>query len=181
MKRVCSKAETARDHHERALAEESTEELFEEGRKLHTDLAPDALASYVQVRLRAARRYVQRQRNVWRALATTTHLTTLTLSAAATVVLGFARLTGLGSLGFIFSALVTTIAAIEPFYNWRSRWVISEEALAEWYRIEEDLTIYVASNPTKSLDTILIMAFDKRFVGVWETFNRKWLRSRRGI
>ena len=180
MRKDRSASNRGRDGEERSLAEESSDELFEDGRLLQVDLPPDALAAYVQVRLRGARRYVQAQRNVWRVLATTTHLATLALSAAATIVLGFAQLTGLGALGFIFSALVTTISAIEPFYNWRSRWVISEEALAEWYRIEEDLTIYVASNPAESLNTGQIMAFDQRFVGVWENFNRKWLQSRKG-
>ena len=31
-------------------------------------------------------------------------------------------------LGFSLVALVTVINAVEPFFNWRSRWVLMEEA-----------------------------------------------------
>jgi len=162
------------------LIVETTSELFEEGRTLKSDLDSVALAAYVQVRLRAARQYVQKSRSLWRVLATTNHLVTLALSAGATVLLGFAQLSGLASWGFVLSALVTTFAAIEPYYNWRSRWVGAEEALADWYRIEEDLTIYVASTDPQKVGRQEIMEFDKRFVLVWEKFNNHWLDGRKG-
>lgn len=103
----------------------------------------------------------------------------LALSAAGTVILGLAELSGPAQLGFIFSALVTTLGAIEPFFNWRSRWVSAEEALAKWHRIEEDLTIYIAQTPFRRLDTDKILGFHDEYCRTWEQFSDQWLDQRR--
>jgi hypothetical protein len=158
---------------------ESAEELFAEGRVIDSGMTPVELAQYVQKRLEGAREYTRQQRRTWRGLATATHLSTLAISATATIVLGFAVLDVWGSIGFALSAIVTTATAIEPFYNWRSRWVLAEEALAEWYRIEERLTMFVAATPESELTKAHILEFDAQFDKTWSTFNKQWLRSRR--
>jgi hypothetical protein len=159
--------------------DETAEELFAEGRAIRSGMTPVELSEYIQKRLEGAREYTRQQRRTWRGLATATHLGTLLLSAAATIILGFAILDVWGSIGFALSALVTTATAIEPFYNWRSRWVLAEEALAEWYRIEEKLTIFVASTPADELTREKVLEFDTQFDKTWATFNKQWLRNRR--
>lgn len=112
-------------------------------------------------------------------MASGIHLLALALSATATVILGLAELTGPAQWGFIFSALVTTLGAIEPFFNWRSRWVLAEEALAKWHRIDDDLSMYVAVTDKSDLDPKRIMAFHEDYCRVWEQFSNQWLDQRK--
>lgn len=137
------------------------------------------LAARVRTNLYSAKTYARWRRQSWRIMASGTHLLGLALSATATVILGLAELTGPAQWGFIFSALVTTLSAIEPFFNWRSRWVLAEEALAEWHRIDNELTMYVADTEERNLDRTKIMAFHDEYSQVWEHFSNQWLEQRR--
>ncbi|MHC6219481.1 SLATT domain-containing protein [Arthrobacter sp. MMS24-S77] len=137
------------------------------------------LADRVRTNLYSAKTYARWRRKSWRIMASGTHILGLALSATATVILGLAELTGPAQWGFIFSALVTTLGAIEPFFNWRSRWVLAEEALANWHRIDEDLTMYVAETDENDLDRGRIMGFHDEYCRVWEQFNNQWLEQRR--
>lgn len=137
------------------------------------------MAELVRGRLVADRSYARQQRRTWRALASVTKLLTLLLSAAATVILGIAQLDGLAQVGFVMSALVTTASAIEPYFNWRSRWVLAEEALHTWYQLEEDLTNLVARRDAQSLDREEVLAIDAKRQEAWDRFGEQWLRERR--
>ncbi|WP_459335508.1 SLATT domain-containing protein [Arthrobacter sp. TMS2-4] len=137
------------------------------------------MAKYIRASLYSAKDYARWRRKSWRTLASGTHLFGLALSATATVILGLSDLDGPAQWGFIFSALVTTIGAIEPFFNWRSRWVLAEEALARWHRIEEDLSLYVANREIEKLDQSEVMSFYHKYTQVWEQFSDQWLEQRR--
>lgn len=147
--------------------------------ELVAGLSPFELAAQVRRHIYDAESYARWRRKSWRAMASGTHVAGLVLSAAATVILGLAELEGPAQFGFIFSALVTTLGAIEPFFNWRSRWVLAEEALAKWHRIEEDLAIYVADTEQNNLDRAKIMTFYKSYCLVWDEFSNQWLEQRR--
>jgi hypothetical protein len=43
-------------------------------------------------------------------------------------------------LGFALIALATAENTFEPFFAWRSRWVLMEEAQYEFYRLRDDAT-----------------------------------------
>jgi hypothetical protein len=146
---------------------------------LAAGLSPFDLATRIRTNLYSAKSYARWRRKSWRIMASGTHMLGLALSAAATVILGVAELTGPAQWGFIFSALVTTLGAIEPFFNWRSRWVLAEEALANWHRIDDDLTMYVADTNENDLDRARIMGFHDEYCLVWEQFNNQWLDQRR--
>ena len=137
------------------------------------------LARMIRERLYEDKEYARVRRRQWRGLASVTRLGSLALSAAGTIVLGVAELGRLATIGFICSALVTTLGAIEPFFNWRSRWILAEEALAQWHQIEEGLALYVAQNPAKDLDRDIILNFDRERRAVWSHFSTQWLRERR--
>lgn len=137
------------------------------------------LAELVRSRLSNDRDYAQRRRRTWQSKASTTHLLTLGLSAAATVILGIADLDPLATVGFVLSALVTTVGAVEPFFNWRSRWVLAEEALAAWYRLDDELNNYVSSTNEQDIDKATIIDIDKRRQAIWDRFSQQWLQERR--
>ncbi|MGG7509971.1 SLATT domain-containing protein [Plantibacter sp. YIM 135249] len=132
----------------------------------------------VRQRFYEDRDYSRWRRKSWSRSATIVRFLILILSATATVLLGLATLDGFAALGFICSALVTTASAIEPYFNWRSRWVMAEEALAEWHKLEEDLAIYVASTPATNLDFNTILNYDKQRRAVWNTFSGQWIEQR---
>ena len=85
--------------------------------RLASDLTTLELSKLLRKRLQQAEVYGRRRRSQWRLLASLTKLGALGLSAAATIMLGFADLNGLAAAGFVCSALVTTIGAIEPYFN----------------------------------------------------------------
>jgi hypothetical protein len=48
------------------------------------------------------------------------------LSGASTIILGVQNLDFRAGLGFALVALTTVVAAVEPFFNWRSRRLLME-------------------------------------------------------
>ena len=93
--------------------------------------------------------------------------------------LGFAELNGLAAAGFVCTALVTTIGAVEPYFNWRSRWIMAEEAMHEWYALEQKLIWYVGTTPQQNLDASQIMKIDLKRRSVWDQFGQQWIEQRR--
>ncbi|KRF23787.1 SLATT domain-containing protein [Phycicoccus sp. Soil803] len=137
------------------------------------------LASLVRGRLYGDKDYARSRRTEWRAKATTAWAASTLASAVATVILGLAELGTWASIGFVLSALVTTLNAVEPFFNWRSRWVGAEEALHNWHRIEESLALYVARTPADQVSTEHILEFDDARQRIWDDFSGEWLAARR--
>ncbi|HEX3898361.1 MAG TPA: hypothetical protein VHW74_04265 [Mycobacteriales bacterium] len=134
-------------------------------------LKPFDLADMVRLRLIEDKDYARNRRWVWRNLASGSMVLSLLLSATTTIVLGLANLGPLGTLGFICSALVTVMIAIEPLFDWRARQASAVEALAAWDHLEENLAIYVASTPASQLDQQVILDFDRDRRTVWSRFS----------
>jgi hypothetical protein len=138
------------------------------------------LAGFVRQRLYDDRDYARLRRTEWRRRATLAWACSTLASATATVILGLASLGTWASVGFVLSALVTTINAVEPFFNWRSRWVGAEKALASWHRIEESLALYVANTPETDIEPARVLEYDRSRQKVWSDFSGDWLSARRG-
>ncbi|HVV75109.1 MAG TPA: hypothetical protein VHC43_03660 [Mycobacteriales bacterium] len=136
-------------------------------------LKPFDLADMVRQRLLEDKDYARNRRWVWRNLASASMVLTLVLSATTTVVLGLSDLGPLGTLGFVCSATVTVMIAIEPLFDWRARRASADAALAAWDNLEENLAIYVASTAAKDLDQDVILGFDKDRRAVWATFSEQ--------
>ncbi|WP_263426471.1 SLATT domain-containing protein [Nocardioides mangrovi] len=129
--------------------------------------------------MQEAENYGRRRRSRWRLFASVTKFGALALSAAATILLGFAELDHLAAAGFVCTALVTTIGAIEPYFNWRSRWIMAEEAMHDWYALEQKLIWYVGMSAEQDLDPSKIAKIDQERRAVWDRFGQQWLEQRR--
>jgi hypothetical protein len=103
----------------------------------------------------------------------------LGLSAASTVILGLQDLDFWASLGFSLVALSTVVAAVEPFFNWRSRWVLMEEAQYELRRIRDELDYLLATHGDGELRSEDIEPFFQRCQQVWRQTSTRWLDQRR--
>jgi len=143
------------------------------------NLPPLVLANAVTRQFYKDRNYIRLRRRRWAIGAVIIRLMALALSSAATIFLGLADLSGLAAWGFTLSALVTTVSALETFFNFRSRWVSADEALARWHRSEEELQTYVNTTPVGRLLSSEIVKFDEERRDEWSRFSQDWLSDRR--
>jgi hypothetical protein len=140
-------------------------------------------AEFLKARIALALAYLERSRDRNRRRATTIKLSTVGLSAVATVLLGL-QLSGmddfLRNFAFILVTLVTLLNALEPFFNFRSMWVEEEASIAQFFRLRDELgyEIATASGGTPS-DEVLDRLFHQ-FLQIWEHHNNAWLGFRKG-
>ncbi|MEU1252624.1 SLATT domain-containing protein [Streptomyces chartreusis] len=104
---------------------------------------------------------------------------TLALSAASTVILGLQNLNAWAGLALACMALVTLLGAVEPFFNWRSRWVLMEEAQYRFQRLADDLEYLLASTTVDDLTFDQLDEIFRRYQAIWDDMSRTWLESRR--
>jgi hypothetical protein len=147
---------------------------------------PAGLSAYeVALQLRdwtiSANSYSRSKKNRFRLSSSLTKILSLAMSGAATVILGLQNLTFWAGLGFSLVALTTVVNAVEPFFNWRSRWVLAEEAQHGFYRLQEDLEHLVATRPREELRIDDLDEFYERYKKTWNDFSEKWLENRRRV
>lgn len=147
---------------------------------LQPGLSNMALAELVRSRFYEDRHWARIRRDVWSARSTLLRVLLFALSVLAIVFLGIAKLDGFAIVGFICTAASTAVAALEGFFNWRSRWIASDAALAEWHALEEALTLYVATNDEDSMEVGRILEFDELRRAAWSELSQTWLTQRRG-
>lgn len=146
---------------------------------------PAGLTHEVAVRLRdwtvRANDYSRSRKNKFRLFSSATKILSLLMSGAATIILGLQDLTFWAGLGFSLVALTTVVNAVEPFFNWRSRWVLAEEAQQGFYRLQEDLEYRIATRQPDELQVEDLDEFYRRYKKIWNEFSEKWLEDRRRV
>ncbi|MDL5485945.1 SLATT domain-containing protein [Microbacterium wangruii] len=154
-------------------------QISPESRPLTPGMAPLEAAEGLLRSLAEARSYAQARRRTWSRWSTGIRLLMFTVSALATITLGLATTDAWGKVGFVLSALVTSLTALEPFFNWRSRWVDADEALAGWYDVEEDLRRLVETSPEAALTHSEVERLYKRYRKIWNDWSASWVSARR--
>lgn len=101
------------------------------------------------------------------------------LSAASTVILGLQNLDPWAGLALACVALVTLLGAVEPFFNWRSRSVLMEEAQYRFRRLADDLEYLLATTPADELTFDRLDEVFGRYQTIWDDLGRTWLEHRR--
>jgi hypothetical protein len=114
--------------------------------------------------------------------ATSIKVVILCLSGGATVLLGLdigtqAQLP-LKNLAFAFTAIVTVLNALEPFFNYRALWVEHERANAALYQLKDRLTFYVTGKDDTDLRISDLKEFYAQYEQIWETLNQAWIAQR---
>jgi hypothetical protein len=120
---------------------------------------------------------LRKRRFRWRSAAV--RVASLILSGASTIILGLQNLDFWTGLGFSLVAVATVVNALEPFFAWRSRWVLMEETQYRFYRLHDDLAYYLASTPTEDLQQSRIDAMYGQYQQIWDLLGERWLESRR--
>jgi hypothetical protein len=146
---------------------------------LPVGLTPIQLAEQLNDRIAAAIAYTRRKRTGFRSASSILKLGTIALSAASTIILGVQDLDFWTGVGFALVALATVGAAIEPFFNWRSRWVLMEEQLYRFHRLQDDLAMTVAATGEDRLAQATIEGFYREYRAIWDSTSERWLENRR--
>ena len=109
--------------------------------------------------------------------ASALRLASLLLSTSATVILGLQNLNFWAGIGF--SLVATAITAIEPYFAWRSRWVVLEEMQYRFYRLEDRVRQHVAFQSVQQITQEWVDKIFTDYTAVWEGASMPWLESRR--
>ncbi|GAA4543561.1 SLATT domain-containing protein [Amycolatopsis samaneae] len=146
---------------------------------LRSGLTPLELAQHVLERIERDNAHVhgRKRRFRWRAVAIRVLL--LALSGMSTIILGLQNLDGWTGFAFALVAVTTVVSALEPFFAWRSLWVLMEEGQFHFYRLRDELAFYIASTPPTELDSAVISAKFDEYQAVWAQLGQRWLEFRR--
>lgn len=126
-----------------------------------------------------ANAYHRRRKAYYRRWASGTWGLSLALSAASIIILGVQDLSLWASIGFSLVPVAALLNGVEPYFNWRSRWVMSEESQERFYRLEEDIRQLMAVTPKGQIPMSKIDALYNRYTIAWEDFSRQWISNRR--
>jgi hypothetical protein len=141
-------------------------------------LSPLELAQDLVSRIERGNQYARLRKRSFRRNSTAVWVSSFTLSATSTIILGLQEQTFWTGLGFVLVALVTVVNGIEPFFAWRSRWVLMEAAQYRFYRLRDDVSYYLAATPSEQLDQTTIQEFFQQYQSVWDELGSRWLEYR---
>jgi Protein of unknown function (DUF4231) len=105
-------------------------------------------------------------------------LASLVLAALATVVLGIEAIPGRSWVALPLVATVTVLGALEPFFNWRSRWVLMEEAQYRLNRLRDEIDYYLTVTPPEAVEREILDRFFADQQLIWNDVSRRWIEFR---
>ncbi|OJF15207.1 SLATT domain-containing protein [Couchioplanes caeruleus] len=141
-------------------------------------LAPIELAQDLLSRIERANTYARTRKRRFRRSSAVVRLTTLALLVASTIILGLQDLDFWAGLGFSLVAVVTVVNTLEPFFAWRSRWVLMEETQYQFYRLRDELTYYIASTEPSQVDPAKIKSMFDEYQNIWDQLGKRWQEFR---
>jgi len=146
---------------------------------MRAGLSPHEAAAQLREWVLLGNGYMRSRKIRFRRSAAITKMAGLVMSAAATIILGIQNLTFWAGLGFSLVALTTVLNSVEPFFNWRSRWVFAEEAQHQLYKLQDDLERIVATKGPAELSHADMEEIYLRYGDIWKKFGAQWLEERR--
>ena len=76
-------------------------------------------------------------------------------------------------------ALVTVISALEPFFNWRSRWILMEEAHYRLNRLRDEMNYNLVTTPTSEIQKPELERFFRGQQDIWSDVSKRWIEYRK--
>lgn len=146
---------------------------------------PDAGLPPYQVALRLRNdvaegiEWARARKSRFRRAASVVKVASLAMSVLATIVLGLQDLDFWTGLAFGLIAVSTAVNAVEPFFNWRSRWVLMEETQYRLTRIRDELNYLLLRTPPQHLRFDDVDKFFAKTQEVWKDTSLRWLQYRR--
>ena len=119
------------------------------------------------------------RKHLFRRRASYVRVATLLLTAAATVVLGIEAIPSRAAIALPMVALVTVFSGLDSFYNWRSRWVLMEEAQYRLNRLRDEIDYYIVTTLPDDLKTERLKEFFLDQQATWNDVSRRWIEFRK--
>lgn len=120
---------------------------------------------------------IRKRRN--RRRASLLRTTALTLTAAATVVLGIEAIPNRQWWALPMVALVTVLGGLEAFLSWRSMWVLMEETQYRLNRLRDQMDFHLVATPAAELTLEQLREFFEVQQSIWDETSRRWLGFRK--
>lgn len=130
-------------------------------------------------RIEQANAYARSRKNRFRWRSSAVKVLSLVLSVASTIILGLQNLNAWTGIAFSLVAVVTVVNTLEPFFAWRSRWVLMENTQYRFYRLRDELTYYIAATPPDRLDETRLSGMFAEYQRIWDQINSRWMEVRR--
>jgi hypothetical protein len=138
------------------------------------ELAQDLLS-----RIERGNNYARSRKNRFRYRSSSVKLASLVLSVTSTIILGLQKLNVWTGVAFSLVAVVTVVNTLEPFFAWRSRWVLMEDTQYRFYRLRDELTYYIAATQSDQLDESRIREMFDEYQQIWDQLGNRWMEYRR--
>jgi len=138
------------------------------------ELAQDLLS-----RIERGNSYARSRKNRLRYRSSAVKVTSLALSVTSTIILGLQKLNVWTGIAFSLVAVVTVVNTLEPFFAWRSRWILMEDTQYGFYRLQDELTYYIAATPADQLEEARIRAMFDEYQRIWDQLGTRWMEYRR--
>jgi hypothetical protein len=138
------------------------------------ELAQDLLS-----RIERGNTYARSRKNRFRFRSSSVKLMSLILSVASTIILGLQKLNLWTGIAFALVAVVTVVNTLEPFFAWRSLWIVMENTQYRFYRLRDELTYYIAATPPDQLDEAKIRVMFDEYQRTWDQLGNRWMEFRR--
>jgi hypothetical protein len=142
-------------------------------------LTPLELAQDLVARIEQGNAYARSRKNRFRSSSSVVRMTSLILTVTSTIILGLQQLNVWTGIAFSLVAIVTSVNTLEPFFAWRSRWVLMEEAQYKFYRLRDELTYYIAASQPDQLDESRIQKLFDEYQQIWNQLSNRWMEYRR--
>jgi hypothetical protein len=95
------------------------------------------------------------------------------------VILGLQQLSTWASIALGMVGVVTVLNAVEPFANWRSRWVLMEDAQYKLNRLRDEFDFHLLSTRSDDITDEKSRELFDQWQQVWSGVSRQWLQFRR--
>jgi hypothetical protein len=141
-------------------------------------LAPPDVAVQVQRQVGEGISWARRRKERFGRSASAIRVLSLAMSVGTTVILGLQHLNFWTGAAFSLIAVGTLVNAVEPFFNWRSRWILMEEAQYRFHRIQDELQYFLLKTPAPEIKFDDLDPFFDRLQEVWTVTSERWLEYR---
>jgi hypothetical protein len=160
--------------------------VSDKGEPIQSDIPPPGLTPLELVRDLLSRidrgnKYARTKKHRFRSSSSTVRLISILLTVSSTIILGLQKLNVWTGVAFSLIAIVTTVNSLEPFFAWRSRWVLMEETQYKFYRLRDDVAYYMASTKPEELEETRIRQFFDRYQMIWDQLGNRWLEYRQAF
>jgi hypothetical protein len=142
-------------------------------------LTPLELAQDLAARIEQGNAYARSRKNRFRSSSSAVKMLSLILTVTSTIILGLQDLNVWTGIAFALVAVVTAVNTLEPFFAWRSRWVLMEEMQQKFYRLRDELTYYIAANQPDQLEESKVRAMFDEYQEIWDQLGNRWMEYRR--